>query len=72
MMSYIDASNLYGWSIIQGLTYAGNYFVTTSLEGLLATENDIEIVYFAHVDLEYRDTLEKSTRLFSKCPKSKS
>ena len=51
-MEHVDACNKYGEPMAQPLPYAYNDFdENTSLETILATENDAEIGYFVKLDL---------------------
>ena len=75
---YIDATNLYGHSMSQMLTYdeiemwhgdPDKYW--NWLEGKLNTSDDNEIGYLLEVDLKYPDNIKEKTKHFAFCPEKK-
>ena len=75
---YIDAFNLYGYSMSQMLPYdeiemwhghADHYM--NWLEEILNTPDDSDIGYFLEVDLKYPDNIKEKTKNFPFCPENK-
>ena len=75
---YIDATNLYGYSMSQTLPYdeieiwhghPDKYW--NWLEEILNTPDDSEIGYFLEVDLKYPDNIKQKTKYFPFCPENK-
>ncbi len=75
---YIDATNLYGYSMSQMLPYdeiqmwhghPDKYW--NWLDKILNRADDNEIGYFLEVDLKYPDNIKQKTRYFSLCPEIK-
>ena len=75
---YIDATNLYGDSMSEVLTYdeiemwhgdPDKYW--NWLDVILNTPDDTEIGYFLEVDLKYPDDIKEKTKNFPFCPENK-
>ena len=75
---YIDATNLYGYSMSQMLPYdeieiwhghPNKYW--NWLDKILNTPDDSEIGYFLEVDLKYPDNIKQKTKYFPFCPENK-
>ena len=75
---YIDATNLYGYSMSQMLAYdeieiwhghPDKYL--NWLDKILNTPDDSEIGYFLEVDLKYPDNIKQKTKYFPFCPENK-
>ena len=75
---YIDATNLYGYSMSQLLPYdeiemwhgdPDKYW--NWLDEILNTPDDNEIGYFLEVDLKYPDNIKEKTKHFPFCPEIK-
>ena len=75
---YIDATNLYGYSMSQMLPYdeieiwhghSNKYW--NWLDKILNTPDDSEIGYFLEVDLKYPDNIKQKTKYFPFCPENK-
>ena len=71
---YVDANNLYGFSMSQPLPYDNIKFETENvcLEEILNTPDDNDIGYFLEVDLEYPYNIRQKTRSFPFAPENKS
>ena len=75
---YIDATNLYGYSMSQFLPYDEiemwhghpDHYMNW-LEEILNTPDDSDIGYFLEVDLKYPDNIEVKTKNFPCCPENK-
>ena len=62
---YMDATNLYGHSMIQPLPYDEIKFdINVKLEDILNTDDDSDIGYFVEVDLKYPDKKTKKQNNF--------
>ena len=75
---YLDATNLYGHSMIQPLPYdeiemwhGHPDLYMNKLEGILNTSDDSDISYFIEVHLKYPDKLKEKTKNFPFCPENK-
>ena len=74
---YIDATNLYGHSMSQVLTYDeiemwhGHPDLYMNKIEILNTSDDSDIAYFIEVDLGSSDNIKEKTTNFSCCPESK-
>ena len=70
---YLDANNLYGFSMSQPLPYDNIKFETENvcLEEILNTPDDNDIGYFLEVDLEYPYNIRQKTKYFPFCPENK-
>ena len=69
---YMDATNLYGYSMSQFLPYDEIKFEKDiCLEKILNTPNDNEIGYFLEVDLKYPDNIKQKSKFFPFCPENK-
>ena len=75
---YMDATNLYGYSMIQPLPYdeiemwhGDPDLYMNWLEEMLNTPDDSDIGYFIEVDLRYPDNIKEKTRNFPFCPENK-
>ena len=75
---YIDATNLYGYSMSQMLPYdeiemwhghPDKYW--NWLDEILNTADDSDIGYFLEVDLKYSDNIKQKTKYFPFCPENK-
>ena len=75
---YIDATNLYGYSMSQMLPYdeieiwhghPDKYW--NWLDKILNTPDDSEVGYFLEVDLKYPDNIKQKTKYFPFCPENK-
>ena len=78
MVIYMDATNLYGHSMIQPLPYdeIGMWHAHPDLymkksEEFLVTPYDSDIGYFIEVDLKYSDIMKAKTKDFPFCPDNK-
>ena len=76
--TYIDATNLYGFSMSQFLPYDEIEMWHGSpdkywnwLDEILNTPDDSEIGYFLEVDLKYPDNIKQKTKYFPFCPENK-
>ena len=75
---YMDATNLYGYSMSQMLPYDEiemwrghpNLYMNW-LEEILNTPDDNEIGSFLEVDLKYPDNIKEKTKPFPFCPENK-
>ena len=73
---YLDATNLYGHSMIQPSPYEIEMWnghpdlYMNKLEEILNTPDDSDIGYFSQVDLTYPDNIKK-TKNFPFCPENK-
>ena len=77
-IQYIDATNLYGFSMSQFLPYDEIEMWHGSpdkywnwLEEILNTPDDSDIGYFLEVDLKYPDNIKEKTKNFPFCPENK-
>ena len=69
---YIDATNLYGHSMIQPLPYDEIKFdKIVKLEDILNKDDDSDIGYFVEVDLRYPDNIKEKTKFFPFAPVNK-
>ena len=70
---YVDANNLYGFSMSQPLPYDKIKFETENvcLEEILNTPDDNDIGYFLEVDLENPYKIRQKTKQFPFCPENK-
>ena len=75
---YMDATNLYGYSMIQPLPYdeiemwhGDADFFMNWLEESLNTPDDSDIGYFIEADLRYPDNIKEKTKNFPFCPENK-
>ena len=70
---YVDANNLYGFSMSQSLPYDEIKFETESVcvEEILNTPDDNDIGYFLEVDLEYPYSIRQKTKHFPFAPENK-
>ena len=69
---YADATNLYGHSMSQFLSYDEIKFEKDiCLEEILNTPDDSEIGCFLEVDLKYPDNVKQKTKYFPFCPENK-
>ena len=75
---YMDATNLYGYSMSQLLPYdeiemwhghPDKYW--NWLDEILNTPDDADIGYFLEVDLKYPDNIKQKTKYFPFCPENK-
>ena len=77
-ISYVDASNLYGFAMVQPLPYKDLKFENTCpgtcrgsfLETILNAPDDAETGYFCEVDLEFPPELHDKLKHFPPCPES--
>ena len=76
---YIDATNLYGHSMIQHIPYVEievwhghTDFYMRKLEEILNTPDDSDIGYFVEVDLKHPDNIKEKTKSFPFPPEKKS
>ena len=75
---YIDATNLYGYSMSQFLPYDEiemwhghpDHYMNW-LEEILYTPDESDIGYFVEVDLKYPDNIKVKTKNFPFCPENK-
>ena len=75
---YMDATNLYGYSMSQMLPYDEieiwhghpDHYMNW-LEEILNTPDDSDIGYFLEVDLKYPDNIKEKTKNFPFCPENK-
>ena len=77
-ITYIDATNLYGYSMSQFLPYDEIEMWHGSpdkywnwLDEILNTPDDSDIGYFVEVDLKYPDDVKQKTKYFPFCPENK-
>ena len=77
-ITYLDATNLYGYSMSQFLPcdeiemWRGHPDLYMNwLEEILNTPDDSEIGYFLEVDLKYPDNIKEKTENFPFCPENK-
>ena len=75
---YVDATNLYGYSMIQPLPYdeiemwhGDPDLYMNWLEENLNTPDDSDIGYFIEADLRYPDNIKEKTKNFPFCPENK-
>ena len=75
---YIDANNLYGYSMSQPLPYDeiemwhGHPDLHIKwLDEILNTQDDGDIGYFVEVDLRYPENIKEKTKNFPFCPENK-
>ena len=69
---YVDANNLYGYSLSEPLSYDEiNFDNNVNLEDILNTPDDSDIGFFVEVDLTYPDNIKEKTKNFPFCPESK-
>ena len=75
---YMDATNIYGRSMIQPLPYdeieiwhVHPDLYMNWLEEILNTPDDSDIGYFVEVDLRYPDNIQEKTKIFPFCPENK-
>ena len=70
---YVDANNLYGFSMSQPLPYDNIKFETQNLclEEILNTPDENVIGYFLEVDLEYPYNIRQKTKHFPFVPENK-
>ena len=77
-ITYMDATNLYGYSMSQFLPYeeiemwhgdSDKYW--NWLDEILNTPDDAEIGYFLEIDLKYPDNIKHKTMYFPFCPENK-
>ena len=75
---YMEATNLYGYSMIQTLPYVEieiwhghpDLYMDKS-EEILSILDDSDIGYFVEVDIRYPDTIKEKTKNFPFCPENK-
>ena len=75
---YMDATNLYGHSMIQPLPYdeiemwhGHPDLYLNKLQEILNTPDDSDIDYFTEVDLKYPENKKEKTQKFPFCPENK-
>ena len=69
---YIEANNLYGYSMSQPLPYDEIKFdKNIKLENILKTPDDSDVGYFVEADLTYPDNIKHKTKKFSFAPVNK-
>ena len=77
-IKYMDATNLYGHSMIQPLLYDEiemwhGYpdLYMNNLQECLKSPGDSDIGYFIRVDLKYSNNINEKTKNFAYCPENK-
>ena len=75
---YMDATNLYGHSMIQPLPYDefGMWhghpdLYMNKVQEILTTQDDSDIGYFVEADLRHPDNIKETTKKFPICPENK-
>ena len=69
---YVDANNLYGYSMSEPLPYDEIQFdKIVKSEDILKTPDDSDIGYFIEVDLKYSDNIKEKTKHFPFDPVNK-
>ena len=66
---YVDANNLYGWSMGEYLPSDEiNFDRSVKLEDILNTPDDCDIGFFIAINLKYPDNIKEQTKNFSFAP----
>ena len=69
---YVDANNLYGYSMSEPLPYDEIKFdITVKLDDILCTPDDSDIGYFVELDLIYPDNIKGKTKYLPFAPVNK-
>ncbi len=67
----LDASNLYGWAMVQALPYKDIKFANeTTLETILNTADDAETGYMVEIDLRFKNEIHERLKQMPPCPES--
>ena len=68
---YLDANNLYGWSMVQDLPYQDTKLDTEKpLEEILKTADDAETGYTVEVDLRFPKEIHERLKQLPPCPET--
>ena len=68
---YLDANNLYGWSMVQDLPYKDIKLDTEiTLEEILKTADDAETGYTVEVDLSFPKEIHERLKQLPPCPET--
>ena len=71
-LMYLDANNLYGWSMVQDLPYKDIRFNTTiKLDEILETADDSETGYMLEVDLSFPQEIHERLKQLPPCPETR-
>jgi hypothetical protein len=71
-LMYLDANNLYGWSMVQDLPYKDIKFNTEiTIEEILRTEDDAETGYTVEVDLSFPQEIHERLKQLPPCPETR-
>ena len=69
---YLDANNLYGWSMVQALPYKDIKFYTEiTLEERLRTADDTETGYTVEVALSFPQAIHERLKQLPPCPETR-
>ena len=67
---YWDANNLYGWAMSESLPFKDLKLCDTSLEDILATDDDASTGYIVEVDLSFPTGIHERVKHFPPCPEN--
>jgi hypothetical protein len=71
-LMYLDANNLYGWSMVQSLPYKDIKFNTNiTIDEILDTADDAETGYTVEVDLSFPKEIHERLKQLPPCPETR-
>ena len=71
-LMYLDANNLYGWSMVQALPYKDIKFnKEITIDEILQTEDDAETGYTVEVDLSFPQEIHERLKQLPLCPETR-
>ena len=71
-LMYLDANNLYGWSMVQALPYKDIKFnKEITIDEILQTEDDAETGYTVEVDLSFPQEIHERLKQLPPCPETR-
>jgi hypothetical protein len=71
-LMYLDANNLYGWSMVQHLPYKDIKLDTEiTIEQILETADDADIGFVVEVDLHFPKEIHERLKQFPPCPETR-
>ena len=71
-LMYLDANELYGWSMVQALPYKDIKFNTEiTIDEILQTENQAETGYMVEVDISFPPEIHERLKQLPPCPETR-
>ena len=71
-LMYLDANNLYGWSMVQSLPYKDIKFnKEITIDEILQTADDAETGYTVEVDLSFPQEIHERLKQLPPCPETR-